>query len=151
MQVLKPVLADIPQMQQLVLPEIQAGLILERSDDEVATAIRSYHIIKENQTIIGFCALHIYSSVLAEVRSLVVKEEFRGRGLSKQLIEAISKEAAELGIKEILSLTYRKSLFESLGFVEIQKTEIPNHKIWADCIKCKHFPICDEIALVKKL
>ena len=26
-----------------------------------------------------------------------------------------------------------------------------NHKIWADCIKCIHFPVCNEIALVYKL
>ena len=37
--------------------------------------------------------------------------------------------------------------FEKLGFNEIDKETIPEHKIWADCVKCKHFPVCNEIAL----
>ena len=35
--------------------------------------------------------------------------------------------------------------------VEIQKELLPEHKIWADCIKCKHFPICNEVSLIKNL
>ena len=34
---------------------------------------------------------------------------------------------------------------------EINKEVIPEHKIWADCIKCIHFPVCNEVALVYKL
>jgi len=46
-----------------------------------------------------------------------------------------------------LVLTYRQRLFENFGFNVIAKETIPDTKIWLDCIKCKHFPICDEIAL----
>ncbi|PHQ55600.1 MAG: GNAT family N-acetyltransferase, partial [Sulfurimonas sp.] len=34
---------------------------------------------------------------------------------------------------------------------EIPKESLPEHKIWADCIKCKHFPICNEVSLIKTL
>jgi amino-acid N-acetyltransferase len=50
-----------------------------------------------------------------------------------------------------LTLTYQKEFFEKLGFVEIPKESIPDKKIWADCIKCKFFPNCNEIALIKHL
>ena len=33
-------------------------------------------------------------------------------------------------------------------FREIAKEDIPEQKIWADCIRCKLFPICNEIAMV---
>ena len=56
-----------------------------------------------------------------------------------------------LSLEEVLSLTYQKKLFEDLGFKEISKESLPEHKIWADCIRCKHFPVCDEIALLYKL
>lgn len=149
----KPTLRDIPAMRELVGDEVKKGIILERSADEMANAIRSYQLarIKGSDELAGFCALYIYSCELAEVRSLVVGEKYRGHGLGSELITRAVQEGRDLGIKQVLTLTYRASLFERLGFVIIDKSQLPNHKIWADCIKCKHFPICDEIALINTL
>lgn len=147
----KPTLKDIPQMRALVSDEVRRGVILERSEEEMANAIRSYHIVRDEGEIVGFCALYVYSPTLGELRSLIVRESHRGRGIASALIESIKAEAKSLGLSEVLVLTYREKLFEKLGFVIIDKTLLPNHKIWADCIKCKHFPICDEIALIAKV
>ncbi|WP_395003531.1 N-acetyltransferase [uncultured Helicobacter sp.] len=147
----KPTLKDIPQMRALVSDEVRRGVILERSEEEMANAIRSYHIVRDGEEIVGFCALYVYSPTLGELRSLIVRESHRGRGIASALIESIKAEAKSLGLSEVLVLTYREKLFEKLGFVIIDKTLLPNHKIWADCIKCKHFPICDEIALIAKV
>lgn len=151
MEFVKPILSDIEEMIALVAPEIERGIILPRSAEEMANTIRSYFIAKKNGKIIGFCALHIYSPLLAEVRSLIVKEEFRSQGVGKKLVSLILEEGSRLGIKEVLTLTYQDRFFKSLGFSVIEKEEIPNPKIWADCIKCKHFPKCNEIALLKKI
>ena len=139
-------------MRNLALKEIQNGVILDRSQDEIANTIRSYKAIKDdNGNIIAFSALYIYSMTLGEIRSLVVKEDFRRKGLASKLINSLIEDAKDLGLKEILVLTYKREVFEKLDFKEIDKEKIPNHKIWADCIKCKRFPICDEIALIKTL
>ncbi len=147
----KAKLGDIPQMQKLVSPEIDSGIILLRSDDELATNIRSYTVGILDETIVAFNALHIHSPKLAEIRSLIVDEKLRGQGVGKKLIKLSEQEGISLGLKEILALTYQQSFFESLGFKEISKESIPEHKIWADCIKCKHFPICNEVSLIKYL
>lgn len=147
----KPSLFDIPAMQQLVEPEVKSGIILSRSDNEIANAIRSYFIAMDNSKIVGFTALHIHTYELAEVRSLIVESTYRGKGVGKALVLGAIEEAKKLGIKEVLSLTYEPEFFRKLGFVEIPKESIPEHKIWADCIRCKHFPICNEISLIKKL
>ncbi|MCD6173975.1 MAG: N-acetyltransferase [Sulfurimonas sp.] len=147
----KASLCDIPSMQELVSPEVESGVILERSDDEIATNIRSYILAYEDGQLIGFCALHIHTSSLAEIRSLIVKDGFRGKGVGENLINICIDEAQTLGLQKLLSLTYKQSFFEKLGFTEIPKESIPEHKIWADCIKCKHFPICNEVSLIKNL
>lgn len=147
----KPTLKHIANMRNLILPEVKSGIILDRSEDEMANTIRSYNIIKDNEEIVAFCALNIHSASLGEIRSLIVKDTHRRKGLASMLINSLLNEARELGLKEILSLTYRRELFIKLGFVEITKDSIPNHKIWADCIKCTRFPVCDEIALIKTL
>lgn len=150
---IKPKLADIAEMRNLVSVEVKNGIILERSEDEMANTIRSYIVAKDKQSgeMAGFCALYVYSVDLAEVRSLVVKDSYRGSGLGSELVTRALQEGRELGIKEVLVLTYRAKLFQRLGFAIIEKSLLPNHKIWADCIKCKHFPICDEVALINKL
>ena len=150
--IFKPILSDIPNMRNLVLPEVQNGVILDRSEDEIANTIRSYKVVKNaNDEIVAFSALYIYSMILGEIRSLVVREDCRRKGLASLLINALIEDAKDIGLKEILVLTYKREVFEKLDFKEIDKAKIPNHKIWADCIKCKRFPVCDEIALIKTL
>lgn len=144
-------LSDIANMQKLVLPEIESGIILNRSNDEVATNIRSYTLCFDGDVLLGFCALHIHTEYLAEIRSLIVKEGFRGQKIGENLVNTCVEEARNLGLQKVLCLTYRQSFFERLGFVEIPKESLPEHKIWADCIKCKHFPICNEVSLIKTL
>ena len=50
----KAKLSDIIHMQEVVKPEVEKGIILFRSSDEMATNIRSYILAKENDQIIGF-------------------------------------------------------------------------------------------------
>ena len=139
-------------MQALVGSEVKDGVILNRSEDEVATNIRSYVLAKEGKKLVGYTALHIHSPRLAEIRSLIVDEAYRGQRIGRKLVEFAVEEAKALHVEEdVLVLTYTPVFFEKLGFREISKEAIPEHKIWADCIKCIHFPVCNEVALVYKL
>jgi len=139
-------------MQSLVISEVKDGVILNRSEDEVATNIRSYVLAKEGEKLVGYTALHIHSRRLAEVRSLIVDEAYRGRKIGQKLVEFAVEEAKSLKVEEdVLVLTYTPAFFEKLGFKEMNKEAIPEHKIWADCIKCIHFPVCNEVAMVYKL
>ncbi len=151
-ELVKATLSDIPQMQALVTSEVKDGIILNRTEDEVATNIRSYVLAKEDGKLVGYTALHIHSKRLAEIRSLIVDEAYRGQNVGKRMVEFTLEEAKALGIEEdVLVLTYLPQFFEKLHFHEMNKELIPEHKIWADCIKCIHFPVCNEVALVYKL
>lgn len=154
-ELLKAKLSDIPAMQDLVVSEVKDGVILNRTNDEVATNIRSYVLAKDtrnNDKLVGYAALHVHSNRLAELRSFIVDEAYRGQKVGQDLVKFTLNEAKVLGIEEdVLVLTYLPMYFEKLGFSEINKELIPEHKIWADCIKCIHFPVCNEIALVYKI
>ncbi|HFQ61728.1 MAG TPA: N-acetyltransferase [Epsilonproteobacteria bacterium] len=151
-ELVKATLSDIPAMQALVVSEVKDGVILNRSEDEVATNIRSYVLAKDKGKIVGYTALHVHSKRLAEIRSLIVDEAYRGQKVGQRMVEFTLHEAKELGVEEdVLVLTYLPLFFEKLGFIEINKELIPEHKIWADCIKCIHFPVCNEVALIYKI
>jgi amino-acid N-acetyltransferase len=147
----KAKLSDIKEMQSLVEDEVKKGTILFRSSDEMSTNIRSYVLAKKGDAIVGFGALHFHAHDLGEVRSLIVSDKCRGEGIGKGMVKTMLKEGEELHVEKIFTLTYQKSFFESIGFKEIPKESLPAHKIWADCVKCKHFPVCDEVALIKTI
>ena len=150
-ELIKPNVKHIALMQQLVTSEVLNGNILERSSSEMATTIRSYCVAYHGETLVGFVALHIHTTELAEIRSLVVHKAYRTHGLGTKLIEFAINEAKTLELERVLVLTYQQKLFEKQGFQVIEKESIPETKIWADCVKCKHFPICDEIALIMEI
>jgi amino-acid N-acetyltransferase len=144
----KPHVEDIDAMQSVVKKSVEDGLILYRDNNEMSTNIRSYIVAKLDDKIIGFVALHLFSQSIAEVRSLIVNEKNRAKGVGEALVKQALIEAGNLRIKEVLVLTYEKLFFEKLGFIEISKESIPEHKIWSDCVRCKYFPVCNEVSLV---
>lgn len=151
MELIKPTMHDIAQMQRLVKGYIEDGIILARSDDEVANTIRSYTVAKIDGKIVGFAALYIYTAKLAEVRSLAVTKEFHGKGVGSAIVRALVEEGKKLGVEQVLTLTYEAGFFKKLGFKEIPKEEIWHQKVWEDCIRCKYFPVCNETALILNL
>ena len=106
---------------------------------------------KDAEILAGFASLKIFNADLAEVRSLIVAPQFRRRGIARAIVNELLGEAKFYGLKSVFTLTYQKEFFERLGFTEIPKDELPAQKIWADCIKCKKFPVCNEIALIYTL
>ena len=106
---------------------------------------------KNAEILAGFASLKIFNADLAEVRSLIVAPQFRRRGIARAIVNELLDEARFYGLKSVFTLTYQKEFFERLGFTEIPKDELPAQKIWADCIKCKKFPVCNEIALIYTL
>lgn len=106
---------------------------------------------KNAEILAGFASLKIFNADLAEVRSLIVAPQFRRQGIARAIVNELLDEAKFYGLKSVFTLTYQKEFFERLGFTEIPKDELPAQKIWADCIKCKKFPVCNEIALIYTL
>ncbi|ANV97499.1 hypothetical protein BBW65_01130 [Helicobacter enhydrae] len=147
----KPTLQDVPEMLELVESEVHNGTILFRSFEEIANTIDNYIVSRLDGKIIGFCALHIYSATLAEVRSLIVAQEYRKQQIGRTILEFIIQKAKEFGIAELLALSYHRDFFLALGFEVIPNEKIPIEKIQTDCMKCKRFSKCNEIALLKKL
>jgi amino-acid N-acetyltransferase len=88
---------------------------------------------------------------LAEIRSLFVDENHRGKGFGRELVEACISEAITLGLFKIFTLTYKKEFFNKLAFKEIDRSLLPE-KIWSDCFRCSKYPdYCDETAMIVEL
>jgi amino-acid N-acetyltransferase len=146
----KAVAGDVRSIHKLVNEFADENKISPRSLNDLYENLRDFFIYIDDSKIIGACALHISWENLAEIRSLVVDRKDQKQGIGTALIEEALKEARQLGIKRIFSLTYIPNYFERFGFHELEKSELP-HKIWGDCMKCHKFPDCDETAVILDL
>ncbi len=146
----KAKLKDMKEIQKLVKAYSARGEILPRSLGDLCDHLRDFFVSVRDRSIVGICALHICWEDLAEIRTLVVTEETRNRGIGAKLIRACLEESKQLGVKRIFALTYQPEYFSRFGFQIVDKAVLP-HKIWGDCLRCVKFPDCDEIAMVKEL
>ena len=143
-------IGDIRKIHTMVNNAASRGEMLPRPLGELYDNLRDYFVYEEGGTIIGTAALHICWEDLAEIRSLIVAESERKKGVGRALINACIDEARGYGINKIFLLTYQVDFFERCGFKRADKKVFPQ-KIWSDCVKCPKFPECDEIAMMLEI
>jgi amino-acid N-acetyltransferase len=143
----KPRLTEVTAIKELLDRAARAGSVLPRELPELYENVRDFYVYADDHGVGGCVALHIDMVDLAEVRSLVVREDLRGQGVGKKLLEAVVAEARTLDIARVYALTRQPGFFENSGFWVVDKSELP-YKVFKDCMRCRLFPGCDEIALV---
>ncbi len=145
-------ISDVRDIHRLIAHFAKTGQVIPRPLSEIYEHVREFFVFKPEDTdlLAGTCALHICWEDLAEIRSLVVSEEYQGQGVGVALVKACLEEALNLGLPKVFVLTNAPDFFQRLGFELIEKAALPQ-KVWADCVKCPKFPDCDEVALIKYL
>ena len=143
-------ITDARAIHKLLLDYAQDGQLLGRSLADIYASIRDFYVYEEDGEVVGIGTLAIFWDDLAEVRSLAVADGQQGKGIGRRIVTRCLQEATQLGLKRVFALTYQPEFFKSLGFFDIEKSELPQ-KIWKDCINCVKFPDCDELALAINL
>jgi amino-acid N-acetyltransferase len=146
----RAMLSDIRPVTELINSYARNGTMLPRTEFEMAENIRDFLVASEDGKIVGCGALHFYTPQAGEIRSLAVEPGLKTRGIGRLLVEALEAEARENDLLSIFAFTYVDGFFQKLGFVEVDRGELPL-KAWKDCLRCPKFQACDEIAMVKQL
>src|SRR5271167_2391665 len=147
MQVRKAKLPDASNIYHLVNSLSGDGTLLRRGFAEICENVRDFTVAETDEgEFLGCGALHLYGPHLAEVRSIVVKPEFRGLGAGDELIEALIAEAEEHKVLTVCLFTRIPDYFEHLGFRIADRTDMPD-KIYKDCQTCPRLYACDEVAM----
>jgi amino-acid N-acetyltransferase len=141
---------DVAQIRQLINVYAQQEVMLPRAIGELYENIRDFFVIEKDDRIIACGALHVTWEEYGEILSLAVSTAETRKGHGSRILEACLKEASELGIRHLVTLTYALDFFEHHGFKVVDKSTLP-HKLWSMCVKCPRFPDCDEIAMIKEL
>ncbi len=143
-------LKDIPGVLRLINNYARLGIMLPRTELELAENIRDFSVMTVDGSVAACGALHIYSDNAAEVRSLAVLPEHQGMGAGRRIVTTIEDEAREFGLAALFAFTYVEEFFARLGYREVDRGELPL-KAWKDCLRCPKFTACDEVAMLKVL
>lgn len=143
-------LQDIGPLLLLINDYAAKGIMLPRTEFEMAENIRDFTIIYAGDQLVACAALHIYTPLAAEIRSLAVHPGWKSHGLGRKLLEYLEQEARLLGLKTLFAFTYVEGFFQKLGYKTVDRDALPL-KAWKDCLRCPKFQACDEIAMLKDL
>jgi amino-acid N-acetyltransferase len=149
LSVRKASMRDIPNMLSLINSYATNGIMLPRTEFEMSENIRDFSVAYEGSLLAGCGALHFYTPTTAEIRSLAVQPNIKGRGVGRALVEALNAEAQENDLDAVFAFTYVPQFFGKLGFSLVERGELPL-KVWKDCLRCPKFNHCDEIAVLKR-
>ncbi len=146
----KPKLTEVVAMKELLDTAAAEGKVLPRELPELYENVRDFYVYVDDHGIGGLVALHIDMVNLAEVRSLVVREDLRGQDIGKKLLDAVLEEARRLDIARVYAFSRVPVFFEKNQFRQIEKDQLP-YKVFKDCLRCRLYPECDEVALIRDL
>ena len=146
----KATLRDIPALLELINGYAAKGIMLPRTEFEMSENIRDFSVVYCGPQLLGCGALHFYTPVSGEVRSLAVTPHRKASGIGRLIVDALENEANHNDLQAIFAFTYVPDFFQKLGFHQVDRGLLPL-KVWKDCLTCPKFECCDEIAVVKAL
>ena len=149
-EIRKARMSDIPALLDLINGYAARGVMLPRTELEISESIRDFSVAFADGELAGCGALHFYSPIVGEVRSLAVAERVKTRGVGRQIVETLVNEASSYSLDAVFAFTYVPEFFRKVGFDEVERGALPL-KAWKDCLRCPKFQSCDEIAVMRLL
>lgn len=147
-QIRKPKLSEVVELKALIDNAVGKDLVLPRNLEELYENVRDFYVYADENGLAGCVSLHIDMEDLAEVRTLIVRDDLQRKGIGKMLLHAVLNEARELGIPRVYVLTRCPEFFKKQGFEKTTLEQLP-YKIRKDCARCPKYGItCDEIPMI---
>jgi N-acetylglutamate synthase-like GNAT family acetyltransferase len=143
--------ADVEAIVRLVNEFAAEKVMLPRSPESVLLALHDFVVAADGHgRVLACAALKEYSPSLAEVASVAVARAAHGRGLGRQVVDAVERLAVRRGITEVFALTLTPGFFEAVGYETSDVARYPE-KVRRDCRSCPRRHACDEICVTKGL
>jgi len=142
--------ADVDAIHALIDTHVADGRLLPRRREEIAAHVSRFLVAVQGRRVVGCADLAPLSRHVAEVRSLVVSDAVRSRGIGRQLVDELASRAAASGFETLCAFTHVAGYFIQMGFSIVPHTWLPE-KIEADCRSCALFRNCGQYAVMRPL
>ena len=94
--------------------------ILSKETVTLYESVQEFVVAVDGDKIVGCGAMHVLWEDVAEVRTVAVVEELRGKGVGHQILLKLIERAEAVGVKKIFCLTFETDFFGRHGFKEIE-------------------------------
>ena len=142
--------ADAEAVHALVSAHLREGHLLPRELSEIRRHASRFVVCDQRGAIRACAELAPLSSNVAEVRSLVVADDFRRHGIAGRLIEELRERARASGFDRLCAFTHDARFFVRQGFSIVPHVWVPE-KIATDCLECPLFRRCEQHAMILPL
>jgi amino-acid N-acetyltransferase len=140
-------LRDASGIHALIEAYAAQGILLPRTEENVREHLSTFLVLEDASKIVGCVSLENYGSDLAEIRSLAVSQQIRGRGLGGRLVEFALAEARRKNIARVFAVTHAPDFFVRHGFSASSRRAVPE-KIERDCCTCPKARNCRLTAVI---
>ena len=129
--------SDVRAIKQLVEPLVQRGILLGKELVVFFESLQEFRVAVDDATgeVIGCGAVHVIWEDLGEIRTLVVSDDWRGRGAGHGLLESLQHEARELGLRRLFCLTFEVEFFDRHGFSRIDERLLVDAEVYAELVR----------------
>jgi amino-acid N-acetyltransferase len=139
---------DAPAIHRLITENLQSGHLLPRSLADVTSRASRFTVVVSGEGAVLACGeLAPLNASVAEVRSLVVREDARGRRLGRVIVDELRRRARAGRYRTLCAFTHDPRFFVRFGFSIVPHTWLPE-KVAADCWSCALFRKCGQYAVV---
>jgi amino-acid N-acetyltransferase len=142
--------ADVTAIHRLISENLEAGHLLPRSIEDLQQHVGRFVVADGGQAIVGCAELAPLSGRVAEVRSLVVDQSYRGRHIGASMVDHIAQLAVTRGFVTLCAFTHEPSHFVRMRFTIVPHVWVPE-KIAHDCTSCPLFRRCGQYAVTLTL
>lgn len=113
--------ADIGGIQRLIQPYVEANILLGKSLVVLYEAVQEFQVAELEGELVGCGALHVMWRDLGEIRTIATSSAHRGHGIGGALLEALKRDALDLGLSRLFCLTFETSFFARHGFEAVDE------------------------------
>ena len=107
--------SDVPAIHRLITDNLEVGHLLPRSIEDVERHVTRFVVASIDDVVVGCAELAPLSGKVAEVRSLVVDEAFRGRHIGPKLVTACVHDRHRQRVLDAVRVRARAVAFRAHG------------------------------------
>ncbi|WP_394553069.1 amino-acid N-acetyltransferase [Agromyces sp. MMS24-JH15] len=127
--------SDVPKILALVEPLVTRRILLGKERVDLYGAIQEFRVAETSDgEVIGCGALHVMWEDLGELRTLAAADEWLGRGVGHALVDALERDARELGLSRLFCLTFEVDFFGRHGFHDMGAESV-DPEVYAELVR----------------
>jgi len=120
---------DLPDVLRLMEPQMQKGLLIRRSPEQIQEKKDDYSVLEIDGSIRACGALHDWGESQGEIAAVATDPNYADLGLGKKIVGCLVEKAKKSGLKRVFALTTQsQDWFEALGFKESAVDSLPEQK-----------------------